>query len=758
MDLGAIRRVNSNRRDDRRNFEEPKELLSVKRTLSSIRNVQARELIQQTTTYVVPFVILSQLLRNFRLDFFSVIRVWDCLLALAVVTGSRSSAMKMFAWATVSSLGSKSASPRRAGELSLSSSDARRGQTESGKMRSGRQRYPFNSGPGTEKHTCGDFFKFQMSVHASLRGVVTLKMEASCFILQFVNKDWEPVTCEIKKYCADFVVQEVTSSGAIVPLLSVPETAEIYEAFVKRNQVAVENEEKKLKPNVITNQLLAAIAAIENGGSNVVIDCTGMEKPQRKEIHEWVRSEYPIIYESKTDGDNIVISKAKNGSRKRKNWPEGRPEFLCFTLAKQDMETYYALSTIANMVRMSTTSFGIAGTKDRRAITTQRVSVYHGDPARFNALNQRFDNMRIYDFTYDKEALKLGHLQGNQFRIVLRDLRMESTPGIQDLKTEIEQRVETWKHNGFINYFGTQRFGSIGIGTGDVGKLILQKDYKGAVMMLLQERDYVKGDLTNALQYLHANDLDFEGANRLLVSKYSRNSIEGKLFAFLARQKTNWRGAILALPRRTRSMYVHAYQSLVFNEIASKRFEKHGFAVLDGDLGADGKPLVPSEDGAVDPYEVCLPLPSHEMVLPENEVGSWVKEILARDDITDESFRCVQKEFAVGAVLRLCFVKPTNVTVAFSRRYVNDHLHHPNLNVYPNLETLPVTPREIGAKGDELHPELDREKVSVTLTFTLPSGVYATIALREVTHRDNSSTSRFVVNGDVGNAAEEATE
>lgn len=43
----------------------------------------------------------------------------------------------------------------------------------------------------------------------------------------------------------------------------------------------------------------------------------------------------------------------------------------------------------------------------------------------------------------------------------------------------------------------------------------------------------------------------------------------------------------MALPRSSRSLYVHAYQSLVFNRVASRRAQSHGLRVLVGDLFAD---------------------------------------------------------------------------------------------------------------------------------------------------------------------------
>lgn len=49
-----------------------------------------------------------------------------------------------------------------------------------------------------------------------------------------------------------------------------------------------------------------------------------------------------------------------------------------------------------------------------------------------------------------------------------------------------------------------------------------------------------------------------------------KTGIEAKIFASLKKNPLGYRGAILALPRESRSLYVHAYQSLIFNQILTK--------------------------------------------------------------------------------------------------------------------------------------------------------------------------------------------
>lgn len=89
------------------------------------------------------------------------------------------------------------------------------------------------------------------------------------------------------------------------------------------------------------------------------------------------------------------------------------------------------------MLRVSAKDLSVAGTKDKRAVTTQRVSLKrngksvedvwdlaNGQKGRRTlqeALSQRGERgVRIADLNYRKASLELGMLKGNVFVITLR--------------------------------------------------------------------------------------------------------------------------------------------------------------------------------------------------------------------------------------------------------------------------------------------------------------------------------------------------
>lgn len=94
----------------------------------------------------------------------------------------------------------------------------------------------------------------------------------------------------------------------------------------------------------------------------------------------------------------------------------------------------------------------------------------------------------------------------------------------------------------------------------------------GAEVIIVQKIIYIMlnflGCLGIALKIYHETK-DAEKALKFI--KAARSSmIELLVLKALAKDKQNFKGAILGLSRDMRSLYVHAYQSRVFNQLASR--------------------------------------------------------------------------------------------------------------------------------------------------------------------------------------------
>ena len=229
---------------------------------------------------------------------------------------------------------------------------------------------------------------------------------------------------------------------------------------------------------------------------------------------------------------------------------------------------------------------GFAGTKDRRALTTQLVSI-PGGPLRLDDLH--LSGVRILESYRAEEGLFLGHLYGNYFDIRVSGVGT-NPEATSDLIRSTARSLEAL--GGFPNFFGPQRFGEIRPVTHLVGRaLVLHSVTEAVETYLTAEAEGETGDGKEARRaYREHHD-----AERALREFPHHLRFERVLLDRLARGDPPER-AFRALPRHLKSLFVHAYQSFLFNEYLSLRIQE-GLPLgqpIAGDIlirrGVDGLP------------------------------------------------------------------------------------------------------------------------------------------------------------------------
>ena len=95
----------------------------------------------------------------------------------------------------------------------------------------------------------------------------------------------------------------------------------------------------------------------------------------------------------------------------------------------------------------------------------------------------------VGNFKYVKHHVNMGGHRGNHFNITLRDLRLDSGDMGQDLEGVVNSAMESVKENGFINYFGLQRFTRT-MSTPHVGVAMLMEDLVSCSSVLLMFTDH----------------------------------------------------------------------------------------------------------------------------------------------------------------------------------------------------------------------------------------------------------------------------
>ncbi|NBO92639.1 MAG: tRNA pseudouridine(13) synthase TruD [Planctomycetia bacterium] len=131
--------------------------------------------------------------------------------------------------------------------------------------------------------------------------------------------------------------------------------------------------------------------------------------------------------------------------------PSGEGDHLYLWVQKRGIGADYFVRQIAKRLGIPADDIGTAGLKDRHAVTRQWISVPSGVEARLGALDG--DGITLLKHARHVNKLKSGHLRGNRFRILIRDVvAPDALPYLLD-------RLQTF---GIPNFYGPQRFGRDG--------------------------------------------------------------------------------------------------------------------------------------------------------------------------------------------------------------------------------------------------------------------------------------------------------
>ncbi|MFN0196897.1 MAG: tRNA pseudouridine(13) synthase TruD [Planctomycetaceae bacterium] len=128
----------------------------------------------------------------------------------------------------------------------------------------------------------------------------------------------------------------------------------------------------------------------------------------------------------------------------------GEGEHLLLWIEKRDVAAEQLTRHLARVLSVSPRDIGVAGLKDRRAVTRQWISV----PAKCEAQLDEIatENISLLDSTRHRNKLRSGHLKGNRFNIVVRDAHADA------LSSAIAF-CESARRLGIPNYYGEQRMG-----------------------------------------------------------------------------------------------------------------------------------------------------------------------------------------------------------------------------------------------------------------------------------------------------------
>ncbi|MCY1046032.1 tRNA pseudouridine(13) synthase TruD [Corallococcus sp. bb12-1] len=141
--------------------------------------------------------------------------------------------------------------------------------------------------------------------------------------------------------------------------------------------------------------------------------------------------------------------------------PSGEGTHLYLWVEKRGRDTREVVRALAAAMGVREDDIGVAGMKDRQAVTRQWLSVPAIAEPRLGEFS--LDGVSVLESKRHGNKLRTGHLKGNRFRLRMR--------GIRDVGAARETFARL-SAQGVPNYFGEQRFGRAG-DNADLGRLLL---------------------------------------------------------------------------------------------------------------------------------------------------------------------------------------------------------------------------------------------------------------------------------------------
>ncbi|WP_336345711.1 tRNA pseudouridine(13) synthase TruD [Halalkalicoccus ordinarius] len=366
-------------------------------------------------------------------------------------------------------------------------------------------------------------------------------------------------------------------------------------------------------------------------------------------------------------------------------------------------------SRLSDAMGISRERVSWAGTKDKRAITTQLFSVRKGDPDELPEVR----GAEIEVVGRAGRALEFGDLAGNEFEIRVDGVdRPEHVDPITDQLREFGGGSV-----GVPNYFGQQRFGSRRPVTHEVGLAVARGDWRGAVLAYLgdpreaepedtqEARAYVEREVRDASE----GGEDWRGALERFPRKlgYERSMLH-RLVENGAENEADFREALEAVPSNLQRLFVNAAQSYLFNRILSERLERG----LPFDRAVAGDVVCFGDADA--PEGFAWPDPDRTQRVTENRVET-INRHLARN-------RAFVTAPLVGTETELGEGEPGEI----ERAVLEDE------GISPSDFDLPGEFDSTGTRrAILLTTDLSVDRDPLTFSFSLPSGSYATVLLRE---------------------------
>lgn len=363
-------------------------------------------------------------------------------------------------------------------------------------------------------------------------------------------------------------------------------------------------------------------------------------------------------------------------------------KFRVYLMDKQKLSTFDAIERIKNKHGLRPGAISFCGLKDKQGRTEQLIAVESAD------VDMQDPDLRLKYMGRTDKPLSAANTTSNRFSVTVRAITDDDLRQLPVSAAEVSRL-------GVVNYFDSQRFGSLKHGQGFIAK------------------DLIRGDFEAALRNYMAKPSPLDRTTDAKVKAFWRDNwgqwnrkpaVEGnakyfRILKALREDPKDWVRAFLQIDSNYRALLLFTYQSYLWNEgvrrLLAQLLPRESLFPMPYQAGTllfhrDGKPQVLREL-----RELTFPLLAPNSELKDPRVADAVNWVLGREKLKLSDLR-------IEEAPQMLFFK------------------HEERNVL-------VTPQKL-VLGRPGRDELNRGFKKLNVAFTLPPGSYATLVVKRLFH------------------------
>jgi tRNA pseudouridine13 synthase len=370
-----------------------------------------------------------------------------------------------------------------------------------------------------------------------------------------------------------------------------------------------------------------------------------------------------------------------------------------YLMDKQKLSTFDAVTRLRDAFGLRPGAISYCGLKDKQGRTEQIIAVDGAD------VDMQEPDLRLKYLGRTDKPLSSANITSNRFSVTVRALSPQALGPLNVATAEVNRL-------GVVNYFDSQRFGSLKHGQGFIAKDLIRGDFEAALHNFLaapSELDRTEDAKVKAFWRDNWGRWDarvpYEGTR-----KYHR------ILKSLRDDPKDFVKAFMQIDSDYRAMLLFTYQSYLWNEGVRRYLQlllprehlfpmryQAGTLLFHRDASAEVMRLL---------RDATFPLLAPDSVITDPKVEEAVAWVLGKEKLKLSDLR-IEKE---------------------PRRLYFKHEERPLL-VFPHKLVIGRTQAD----------DINRGDVKVNVAFTLPPGAYATLVVKRLFHFDYTEDSPEVI-------------